>query len=190
MTAETIDIGDDFSDLDSSDDVTEKPRQTGTTRSSTKAAPTGGARRGRPRKTQRLDDLQAKLSGQMYQAGFLVGLPLPVTGYYVCQQSDEFTKAVVELAASRPEWVAALENIAKLEPGLIIGRTAIGIGGAMAVDRRRVSPDSPFMRFLGVYNAWQKLEQKKDPGDRENAATSNYQPPPSTYQPISLQADT
>lgn len=185
MSADTADIGlDDFSDLDSTEQVTEKERPAGTTRSSSKATPTGGARRGRPRKNQKLTDLQEKLSGQMYQAGFLVGLPLPVTGYYVCQESDSFTKAVVELAATRPEWINALENIARLEPGLIIGRTAIGIGGAMAVDRRRASPDSPFMRFLGVYNAWQKLEQKKDPGERPDVA-SNYQPPPSTYQPIS-----
>src|SRR5262245_13983899 len=85
---------------------------------------TGTTRRRRASKNK-LESLQVKLSQQMFMAGTMIGLGLPITGYYTCQESDRFTKAVVQLAAYRPEWVEALEHLAAIQPGLIVGRTAI-----------------------------------------------------------------
>lgn len=138
---------------------------------------TRGGTRGRRRSatSKKIDTLQKKLSSEMFQAGSLVGLGLPVTGYYVCQESDAFTKAVVQLALKRPEWVDALEHIANIGPGLIVGRTALGIGGAFAVDRKRVDPEkSKALKFLGVYAAWQAVNQPNSVTEEGNA----YVPPP------------
>jgi hypothetical protein len=106
---------------------------------------------------------------------------LKTTGYYICQESDNFTKAVVQLAAKRPEWVEALEHIADIQPGLVIGRTVVGIGASLAVDRGRADPERHFMKFLGVYAAWQSVQNP----DQEGLNVHGYSPPPAgQYVPV------
>jgi hypothetical protein len=117
----------------------------------------------------------------MFQAGTLIGMGLNTTGYYICQESDNFTKAVVQLAAKRPEWVEALEHIADIQPGLVIGRTVVGIGASLAVDRGRADPERHFMKFLGVYAAWQSVQNP----DQEGLNVHGYSPPPAgQYVPV------
>lgn len=132
---------------------------------------------GRPRgsRSQRkLDALQSRLSTEMFSAGALIGVGLHTTGYYICQESDNFTQAVVQLAAKRPEWITALEHIADVQPGIVIGRTVVGIGASLAVDRGRADPEKSFMKFLGVYAAWQAVNNPQNGGVDVNG----YQPPP------------
>lgn len=132
---------------------------------------------------KRKDALSEKLSEQMFMAGTLTGFALPVTGYYVCQESANFCRAVVDLAAMRPEWIAALEKLALLEPGLIVGRTALGVGGALAVDRGRAKPDSRVMMVLGVHQAWLALQEEGEYASRSEGAS--YTPPPAPrFQPV------
>lgn len=132
---------------------------------------------------KRLDSLTASLSSQMFTAGAMAGFALPVTGMYICQESQAFSQAVVKLASTRPEWIAALERLSMIEPGIIIGRTALGIGGALAVDRERTKPDSHVMKVLGVYSAWLKLQEEYD-GDSQGDGGGSYSPPPFTFVPV------
>jgi len=135
-------------------------------------------RRGRPRGSRsqkKLEALQSRLSSEMFQAGTLIGFGVPTTGYYICQESNTFTAAVVQLAAKRPEWIEALEHIADIQPGLVIGRTVVGIGASLAVDRGRADPEKSFMKFLGVYAAYQAVHNP----DLEGVDVHGYQPPPS-----------
>lgn len=143
---------------------------------------TGGTRRRRGPGVKKLENLQKKLSQEMFQAGAMIGMGLHTTGYYICQESDSFTRAVIDLAASRPEWLDALENIANIQPGLIIGRTFIGIGAAVAVDRGRANPEKQFMKLLGVYSAWNAWQNPSD----EIGEGSAYSPPPGgAFTPLS-----
>jgi hypothetical protein len=144
------------------------------TRSST------GTGRGRRSGKAKLESLQKRLSSEMFQAGTLIGLGVPTTGYYICQESDSFTKAVIQLASKRPEWIAALENLADIQPGIIVGRTLVGIGASFAVDRGRADPERQMMKFLGVYSAWYAVNNPEG-GPVEG---SSYSPPPATYQPV------
>lgn len=161
------DAGFDFSDV--GDEVTAVP------------GPLSGSRGTGPRRTttrrrassKKLDTLQLKLSSEMFQAGALIGMGVPTTGYYICQESDNFTKAVITLAARRPEWIDALEHIADVQPGITVGRTVIGIGAALAVDRGRADPEKAFMKFLGVYSAWNSVQHPD-----AKVEGSAYQPPP------------
>jgi len=146
-------------------------------------APVSGSRTarrapGRPRGThsqRKLDALQTRLSTEMFQCGVLIGVGLHTTGYYICQESDQFTHAVVDLAAKRPEWITALENIADIQPGLVIGRTVVGMGAALAVDRGRADPEKQFMKFLGVTQAWLQVTNP----NTEGLDVHGYKPPPS-----------
>lgn len=144
-----------------------------------------GTRRGPGRRrgagSKRLDALQAALSSEMFKIGALVGLAVPVTGYYIGQESDNFTKAIVKLSAKHPEWIEALEHVADIGPGITVGRTALGIGAAFAVDRGRADPEKKAMMFLGVYSAWRAVNA---PGD-DTEEGSAYSPPPSgAFVPI------
>jgi hypothetical protein len=164
------DAGFDFADIDVGDvEATSGPL----TGSRGTRGPKPGTRR-RPA-AKKLDTLQKKLSSEMFQAGTMLGMALHTTGYYICQESDAFTKAVMQLAATRPEWIDALENIANIQPGLVIGRTALGIGASIAVDRNRLDPEKQFCKFLGVYSAYESWTQNLEPGKVEGSA---YIPPP------------
>lgn len=142
---------------------------------------TTGTRRRRTG-VKKLETLQKKLSQEMFQAGAMIGMGLNTTGLYICQESDAFTRAVIDLAATRPEWVDALENIANIQPGIVIGRTFIGIGASVAVDRGRADPEKNVMKLLGVYSAWKKMQDNS----YEMVEGSAYSPPPAgTFSPLS-----
>lgn len=193
MSAEAVleDSGFDWSSINMDDVQSEEgPLKRGSS-SGSSSRTTTGKRRGRRSNQSRLDALQVTLSQQMFMGGTMVGMAMPVTGYYACQESDTFTKAVVELASKRPEWVEALEHLASLQPGLIVGRTALGLGASLAVDRSiyraRRGLDDPqkadnmangqFMKFLGVYTAYMKAVNPDFRPEEGNA----YKPPPSAF---------
>lgn len=181
MTAESVleSAGFDYSSLND-DNVTAQDGPLSGSRSS-RTTTTTGTRRRRASKN-RLDSLQVKLSQQMFMAGTMIGLGLPTTGYYACQESDAFTKAVIQLAAKRPEWVEALEHLADIQPGIIVGRTCIGLGAALAVDRGRADPDKRVMAFLGVTNAYYA---SREGGEYDSEPGSAYAPPPSpAFTPV------
>ena len=160
------------------DNVTpDEPGPLGTSR--TTRGRGGGRPRGR-RPVKKLETLQIRLSKEMFQAGAMIGFGVPVTGLYICNESDAFTKAVVELASHRAEWIEALEHIANIQPGIVVGRTIVGIGASIAVDRKRLDPEnSAFARFLGVTAAYNQINRHRT-GEPGNA----YEPPPTTFQPV------
>lgn len=176
----------DWSDLDDKVEVRETntmPRSPGTSRTP------AGARRGSTRLTKRLDTLQKQLSGQMFQAGAMIGLGLPVTGYYIAQESNNFTDAIVTLARKRTEWIEALEHVADIAPGITIGRTVLGIGASLGVDRYHrtdgasgFSPDKRACAFLGVTAAYYAV-YKEENGNASEAGI--YAEPPAVFQPVS-----
>jgi len=170
--------GFDFSDL-SAEDVEAAPGPLSGSRG-TRRGPKPGSRRRAP--VKKLDTLQKKLSGEMFSAGAMIGMGLHTTGMYICQESDAFTKAVIQLASNKPEWLDALENIANLQPGLVVGRTVLGIGASLAVDRGRADPEKQFMKFLGVYAAYERWTKNMAP---ERVEGSAYTPPPAgSFVPV------
>jgi hypothetical protein len=178
---------DDFSDISPENIEAQAGPLTGS-RGTNRSAGTARAPRG-TRLQKKLDTLQARLSQEMFMGGTVLGMGLPVTGYYICQESNGFTKAVVELASSRPEWVEALEHLADLGPGITIGRTVLGMGAALSVDRakdeetRKARLDKAFMKFLGVYSAYQAVHGE---GKGQSNGASSYSPPPfGTFVPVS-----
>jgi hypothetical protein len=140
---------------------------------------------------KRLSALQEKLSAEMFQAGAMIGLGVPVTGYYICNESDNFTSAVVTLAARKTEWVAALENLASLGPGIVVGRTCLGIGASLAADRyyrtdgeSGLDPERRAAMFLGVTSAYYAVHPPE--GGFSAEQDTGYAPPPhAAYAPVS-----
>lgn len=176
------DTAEDWSDLESKAEVRESnvmPR-TGTSRMT-------GTRRAR-RGTKRIGELEKALSTQMFTAGGMISLGMPVTGTYICQQSETFPHAVIELAQKRADWIDALEKIADVAPGITIGRTVLGIAAAMGTDRYHrtngesgFDPDKRACQFLGVTKAYYDVYK-----DGEFDDTEGYSPPPvGVFEPVS-----
>lgn len=169
------DVYDDFSDLDDGSvkvaDSNVMPRVS--------SSRSGGTRGRRPAQ-KKLDSLKANLSKQMFQAGAMIGLGMPVTGYYIGQESDNFCDAIVALAAKKADWIDALEHVADIGPGIAVGRTVLGVGAALGADRywrtsgeSGLDPDKRAAMFLGVTSAYYAVH----PEDAD-AAPQSYNPPP------------
>lgn len=152
---------------------------------------TGGGRRV---SDKRLQALEEKLATEMFTAGTMIGLGVPVTGYYIGQESEHFCHAVVTLASKNSQWVAALENIAMVGPGIQVGRTVFGIGAALAADRyyrtrgeSGLDPEKRSAMFLGVTAAYYAVHPPEGVTYAANGANgSRYQPPPNpNFDPLS-----
>lgn len=168
----------DWSDLEEKTEVRDSnvmPR-TGTARTPS------GTRRASRRGTKKLEDLQKALSTQMFQAGGMIALGMPVTGTYICQEAERFPDAIIELARSRADWIDALEKVANVGPGITVGRTVLGIAAAMGTDRYHrtdgqsgFNPDKRAAQFLGVTAAYYSVYNE----DRDrNGDSSAFTPPP------------
>jgi hypothetical protein len=180
----TATVSEDWSDLDDGKtevrDSNVMPR-TGTTRTPS------GTRRVSRRGTKRLEELQKSLSAQMFQAGSMIALGMPVTGTYVCQNAEIFPDAIIDLARKRADWVDALEKVADIGPGVTIGRTVLGIAAAMGADRYHrtggesgFNPDKRACQFLGVTAAYYEVYK-----DEIDDASVNFTPPPyGTFTPV------
>lgn len=151
-----------------------------------------GGTRTRRVSDKRLTALQEKLSSEMFQAGAMIGLGVPVTGYYICDASDNFTAAVVTLAARKTEWVTALENLAILGPGIVVGRTCLGIGASLAADRyyrsngeSGLDPERRAAMFLGVTGAYYAVHPPEGSYNAEQDGSSFTPPPHAGYSPVS-----
>lgn len=170
----------DFSDVEPEPRETNVLPRSGTTRT--------GTRRG-SRSAKRLSGLKYKLSNEMFQFGAMTGMVVPVTGYYISQESDPFCDAIVELAGKKAEWLDALEQVANIGPGIMVGRTVLGIGCALGVDRWHrtegesgISPEKKAAMFLGVSAAYQAIYGDNDgENQRERHWTA---PPGGTFVPV------
>lgn len=177
---ETVDWG----EAEQAEFVGNSMPRTGTTRAS--------GTRGRRVSDKRLGALQQKLSSEMFQAGAMIGLGMPVTGYYIAQESDNFTNAIVSLASRNSNWVAALENLALVGPGITVGRTVLGIGAAMAADRyyrtegeSGLDPERRSAMFLGVTAAYYAVHPPEG-SYNANAENNGYSAPPyGSFNPVS-----
>lgn len=154
------------------------------------SAPRVTQSRGRRVSDKRLSALSEKLSGEMFQAGTMIGFGLPVTGYYIAQESSEFTSALVNLASRRTEWVEALESLAAIGPGIAVGRTVVGIGAALGADRyhrtegvKGISPDKMVMGLLKVSQAYYAVHPDEMDGAANATGEGNWAAPP-VFQPI------
>lgn len=182
MTADTDFNWDSMSDEDVKPAESNVMPRTGTSR-------TGSSRRGRT-PVKRLSVLKESLSKQMFEAGAMIGFGLPVTGYYIAQESSKFSEAIVDLAGKKAEWIEALENVAKIGPGLVVGRTVLGIGCALGTDRYHrtngesgISPDKRPAMLLGVAAAY--YEVYKDELNASPESNGFVPPPHGTFVPVS-----
>jgi len=141
--------------------------------------------------SKRVTNLESALTKQMFQAGAVIGLALPVTGLYICTESAVFCESVTRLAAKDPRYLEALEQLATIGPGIAIGRTVVGVACAVGADRYHrtdgehgINPDKRVAMLLGVSQAYYELygDEERENGD---SGSGVYVPPPAgRFAPI------
>lgn len=132
----------------------DEPEQQEEQQTSTKrpAAKKGGS--GRKSKADTLAELKGMLADEAYKVGGMVSPVLPTLGGYMIAESEESVSGLVELAKDNPRALDALKQVAKLAPGVAVGRFMVGAATCVLVDMRKVDPDTVPARMLGVTRVW------------------------------------
>lgn len=178
------DFDDDFSDLGVSSVNVSEDTSIKRSRSDTPRQSGNSSRKPSQRK---LNNLQQSLSAQMFQAGTMIGFGLPVTGFYLAQESDNFTGAIVQLASKNAAWLKALEQVSEVQPGITVGRVSLGLLMALSVDRRKEPLDARSDRFqriaafMGVSAAYHSIY-----GASEENFSDEFEPAPNPVAFVSL----
>lgn len=105
----------------------------------------------------RLKALQVDLSDNMKTAGAICGAVLPVTGYILVEDSDDFTNAIIRLARRHPRALLALEKAAEVGPGVVVGKELLKLGVALQVDGGKLQPDAIPSKYLGVERVYNEV---------------------------------
>lgn len=141
---------------------------------------TSGATGGKSRTVSSDKSLDAKLkkiaidfAENIALVGILVTPLLPTTGYIISRDATDTATAIVKMARNNPAVLAALMKASQIGPGVMLGRTIVTIGVAVAVDTNRITPDSQISTVLGVAAIWQEVH-----GDQGKMGPATYMVPP------------
>lgn len=134
----------------------------------------GRARAASKKPPAKLRDLQESLADNVRLFGALIGPVLPTTGYLVLDQSDDFTKAVIELAKDKPKVLQALAMASQVGPAVGVARFVMSAAVAVMVDTGRLPPEALLVNVLPVGRAYAATHPQPEP----TGGTTASAPPP------------
>lgn len=120
----------------------------------------------------RMRRISAGLAENIVMVGALVMPIAPVTSGVVVRDAEHVASEIVKLAKGKPKVLDALERASAIGPGVAVGRFALTVGIAAAVDFERIQADSQISQLLGVFSIWQSIH------DPENQPQPRTPPPP------------
>lgn len=86
--------------------------------------------------------------------GTFAGLMYPVTGYFLIENADPFTVALVKLAGKNPAFLKILHRTAQVAPIYEVLKGLAGVGVAVQVDLDKIEPHSFAAEHTGVGKAY------------------------------------
>jgi len=116
--------------------------------------------RQRPRSSSKqelyLNTIKENIEEQLNDAGVIAGeYGLSTAGYVICDGSQQFSNAIVEMARNRPRLLKALEKTGKGANVSKIMKYFLAIAFAVMVDMETRDPYSFQMKYLGVQKAYE-----------------------------------
>lgn len=97
-----------------------------------------------------LQRVQDELADDIRLLGTLAGPLLPVTGYYVFENADPFTIAILKLAKNSPNVLRVLHRMAQVAPIYTVAQVVAGTAYSVQVDTRGMDPHNTIGERLGV----------------------------------------
>lgn len=95
-----------------------------------------------------------ELADDMKLLGTFAGVMYPVTGYYIIDNADPFTIALVKLAGKNPAILRVLHRAAQVAPIYSVLQTVAGVAVAVQVDMNKIDPHSFAATHTGVERAF------------------------------------
>lgn len=126
-----------------------------------------------------LRKIQNDLADDLALLGALAGPFFPVTGYYIVDNADNFTTALLQLCKNNPRALKAAHRLGQVAPVYRCARFGAGVGASVYVDQKKMDPYSPTARNLGVTRAYEAVNQVENNinSDIYNNSNTNGGPP-------------
>lgn len=98
--------------------------------------------------------VQEELADDIRLLGTLAGPLLPVTGYYIFDNADPFTVALLKLAKNNQRVLRVLHRAAQVAPIYTVAQSVAGVAYSVQVDQHKVDPHTAISKRLGVERAY------------------------------------
>ena len=125
-----------------------------------------------------LQRIQEELADDIKLGAVLAGPFFPVTGYYLYEQADPFTIALLKLCKNNTKALKYLHRAAQIAPIYTVAETFAGVAIAVQVDNKKHDPYSTFARRLGVTRAYDNVYSNAATEQTVNSTTNGMTPPP------------
>lgn len=124
--------------------------------------------------------IQEELADDLKLLGTLAGPLWPVTGFYIYDNSDPFTAALVKLCKNNKRALRILHRAAQVAPIYKVAEFAAGTAYSVQVDNKRADPHNAVAQRLGVDKAYDAIYSVSDSFSNtpSNSNSSNFTPPP------------
>lgn len=119
--------------------------------------------------------IQEELADDIKLFGTLAGVLYPVTGYYLIENADPFTLALIKLAKGNERFLRVLHRAASVAPIYTVAQTLAGTAVAVQVDMNKIEPHSFAAERTGVTKAYDEVYPQGKPGNFES---NGYVQPP------------
>jgi len=129
-----------------------------------------------------LAKIQEELGDDIRLLGILAGPLFPTTGYYVTENADQFTVALLKLAKNNQRILRVLHRAAQVAPVYTVAEFVAGTAYSVQVDTGRADPHSTIAKRIGVSRAYDAVHI--DSNSNGNNVTSNGMPTPPHYATV------
>lgn len=127
-----------------------------------------------------LQRVQEELADDIRLLGTLAGPLLPVTGYFVFENADPFTIAILKLAKNNTAVLRVLHRMAQVAPIYTVAQTVAGAAYAVQVDTKGMDAHNTIGQRLGVARAYDAVypNDNNSNGNTGNPANNPFREAP------------
>lgn len=125
-----------------------------------------------------LQRVQEELADDLRLLGVMAGPMLPVTGYYLFENADAFTTALLKLCKNNQRALRVLHRAASVAPVYEVAKDAAGVFYAVQVDMKKLEPDTAVSQRLGVKRAYDAVYPSEETVQGNTVNSNGYQGPP------------
>lgn len=104
-----------------------------------------------------LSRVQEELADDLRLGGTLIGAMLPVTGYYIFENADPFTIALIKLCKNNQRALRVLHRAASVAPVYEVAKGVAGVAYSIQVDGQKADPHNSIARRLGVERVYDSI---------------------------------
>lgn len=98
-----------------------------------------------------------ELADDLKLLGTFAGVMYPVTGYYIIDNADPFTIALIKLAGKNPAILKVLHRAAQVAPIYTVLQTVAGVAVSVQVDLDKIDPHSFAATHTGAERAFNEV---------------------------------